>query len=73
MVVDLLKKDEGNSNDVDTIVKDCKDGLKEIPLVQIRHCYREVNKYAYALVRRDALLLKEFVVFLNPSRCCAPA
>ena len=26
LVVDLLEKDEGNSNGIDAIVKDCKDG-----------------------------------------------
>lgn len=73
LVVDLLKKDEGNPNGFDAIVTDCKDGLKEIPLVQIHHCYREVNKCADALVKKDALLLQDFVVFLNSSKCYSSA
>lgn len=49
----------------DAIFKDCKDGLKEISLIQIHHCYRKANKCANVLVRRGALLPQDFVVFLE--------
>ncbi|KAK9990352.1 hypothetical protein SO802_025337 [Lithocarpus litseifolius] len=66
LVVDLLRKDEGNPNGIDAIVKDCKHGLKEIPLVQIHHCYREANKCADDLATRGELLPQDFVIFLEP-------
>ncbi|KAL0001759.1 hypothetical protein SO802_015540 [Lithocarpus litseifolius] len=49
LVVDLLKKDIENSNSIDVLVADCKEGLKEIPMVRIQHCYMEANKCADAL------------------------
>lgn len=46
------------------LVADCREGLKEIPMVRIPHCYREENKCADALARRGALM---FYYFFNPS------
>jgi len=39
LVVDLLKKDGDISNRNKNIVADCKEGLKQIPMVRIVHCY----------------------------------
>ncbi|KAL0016315.1 hypothetical protein SO802_003384 [Lithocarpus litseifolius] len=66
LVVDLLKKDMEKSNSIDVLVADCKEGLKEIPMVRIQHCYREANKCADALARRGALMDQDFTIFLNP-------
>ena len=33
LVVDLLKKDLEKTNDIDVLVADCREGLKNIPLV----------------------------------------
>ena len=35
-------------------------------MVQIQHCYHEVNKCVDPLARRGALLSQDFVVFLDP-------
>ncbi|XP_023919532.1 uncharacterized protein LOC112031085 [Quercus suber] len=56
LVVDLLKKDVENLNGISVLVANCREGLKEIPLVCIQHCYREANKCADVLVRRGATL-----------------
>ena len=61
-----LQKEDCNQNSIDALVSDCKSGLREIPLVQIHHCYCEANKCADALARRGALLSQDFVVFLDP-------
>lgn len=66
IVVDLLQKETHNQNGLDAILGDCRAGLREIPRVQIQHCYREANKCADALARRGALLPQDFVVFLEP-------
>ena len=47
-----LQKEDCNQNSIDALVSDCKSGLREIPLVQIHHCYCEANKCADALTRR---------------------
>ena len=51
LVVDLLMKDERNSNGNEVIIADCKEGLKRIPWVRIQHCFREANKCADTLAR----------------------
>ncbi|KAK9984436.1 hypothetical protein SO802_033961 [Lithocarpus litseifolius] len=66
LVVDLLKKDMEKSNSIDVLVADCKEGLKEIPMVRIQHCYREANKCTDALAHRGALMDQDFTIFLNP-------
>ena len=55
IVVDLLLKDEGNMNDNDVIIVDCKEGLRRLPRVQIQHCFREANKCADTFARRGAV------------------
>ena len=60
--VDLLKE-EGNLNCNDFIVADCKEWLKRILLFKIHYYYREVNKCADALTRREGFYLRIFVVF----------
>ena len=67
LVVDLLKKEVGNPNGNDAFVADCREGLKEIPLVRVQNCYREANKCVDALARKGALLSQDFVVFVEPS------
>ena len=44
--VDLLLKEGRSMNDNDVIVANCREGLRRIPRVQVRHCYREANKCA---------------------------
>ena len=51
VVIDLVGKETSNPNSIDTIVADCEEGLKEIPFVRIKHCYREANKCADALTK----------------------
>ena len=62
----MLQKGEGHPNGIGALVSDCKAGLQEIPLVQITHCYREVNKHTDILARRGAFLSQDFVVLLEP-------
>lgn len=66
LVVDLLKKDLEKANGIDVLVADCREGLKQIPLVRIQHCYREANKCADALVRRGAIMDQDFTIFMDP-------
>ena len=56
LVVDLMKKEMDHPNGIDVLVVDCRKFLKDIPLVRIKHCYKEANKCADALARRGALL-----------------
>ena len=44
------------------LLKIVKTGLKENPLVQIYHCYREASRCADVLAKRGALLSQDFVV-----------
>ena len=66
LVVDLLKKDMEKSNGIDVLVANCREGLKEIPMVRIQHCYREANKCVDALARKRALMDQDFTIFLIP-------
>ena len=66
LVVDLMKKELDHPNGIDVLVADCRKFLKDIPQVRIRHCYREANKCANTLARRDALLSQDFIIFLAP-------
>ncbi|XP_075663435.1 uncharacterized protein LOC142633035 [Castanea sativa] len=66
LIVDMLQKEDSSQNSIDALVSDCKSGLREIPIVQIQHYYREANKCTNALARRGALLPQDFVVFLDP-------
>ena len=66
LVVDFLKKDLGKSNSINALVADCREGLKEIPLVRIQHCYRKTNKCADALARTGALMAQDFTIFMEP-------
>ena len=66
LVVDLLKKDLEKANGIDVLVADCREGLNQIPLVRIQHCYREANKCADALVRRGAIMDQDFTIFMDP-------
>ena len=68
LVVDLMKKADGNLNGSDVIVTDCK-GPKKIPRFKISHCFREVSKCTEALAKRGALLSQDFVIFYSPGRC----
>ena len=63
LVVDLLKKDMEKPNSIDVLVANHREGLKEIPMVQIQHCYREANKCADALARRGVLMDQDFTIF----------
>ena len=67
LIVDLLGQALDTSNANDSILADCKEGLKRIPQERVQHCYREANKCADALTRREAMLAKDFVLFLQPS------
>ena len=66
LVVDLLQKDVGSLTGNDVILADCKECLKRIPRVKIQYCFREANKCADALARRDALLSQDFIVLSTP-------
>ena len=66
LVVDLLKKEVWNPNSNDAFVADCREGLKEITLVCVQHCYQEANKCADALAKNCALLSQDSVVFVEP-------
>ena len=71
LIVELMQEEDCNQNSIDALVRDCRSGLREIPLFQIQHCYREANKCADALARRGGLTLTGFCCFLRPpSRCC---
>ena len=66
LIVDLLGQALDTSNANDSILADCKEGLKCIPQVKVQHCYREANKCANTLARWGAMLAKDFVLFLQP-------
>nr|POE80558.1 putative ribonuclease h protein [Quercus suber] len=66
IVVDLLSKDEGNMNDNDVIIADCKEGLRRLPRVRIQHCFREANKCADTLARRGSVNPQDFVIYQSP-------
>jgi len=66
LIVELMQKEDCNQNSNDALARDCKSGLREIPLVKIQHCYHEANKCVDALARRGSLLSQDFVVFLDP-------
>ena len=61
-----MQKELYHPNGIDVLVVDCRKFLKDIPLVRIKHCYREANKCADALARRGALLSQDFIIFLDP-------
>lgn len=44
LVVDLIRNARQNPSGNNNIVADCREGMIEIPRVQIWHCYREANK-----------------------------
>ena len=67
LIVDLLSKANDPSSSNDSILANCKEGLKLVPKVKIQHSYREANKCADTLSLRGALLNDDFVLFLNPS------
>lgn len=62
-----MNKDAGNPNGIFAIVEDGKSNLRDIPMVRVQYCYREVNKCVNALARREVFLGQDFVVFLEPS------
>ena len=66
LVVDFMNKDAVNLNGNSAIVEDCKNSLRDIPMVGVQHCFREENKCADALARRGPLLGQDFVIFLEP-------
>ena len=51
-----MQKELDHPNGIDVLVANCRKFLKDIPLVRIKHCYKEANKCADALARRGALL-----------------
>ena len=55
-----------NPNGIDALVTNCKEGLKKIPFVKIKHCYKKANKCADNLARRGAFLEQDFIVFIYP-------
>ena len=68
LIVELMQKEDCNQNSIDALVRDYKSGLREIPLVQIQHCYHKANKCANMLARKGSLLSQDFVVFLDPQQ-----
>ena len=66
VVIDLVRKESNSLNNLDALVADCKEGLKKIPNVRLRHCFREANKCADNIARRGALFDQDFVVFIHP-------
>ena len=65
-LVFLKKNTSRHTSGIGALVSDGKNGLREIPMIQIQHCYQEANKYAATLARRGALLPQDFVIFLEP-------
>ena len=66
VVADPVSSNSSRLNYTNVFVSDCKEGLKKIPLVRIKHCFREANKCADALARHGALLPQNFIIFLSP-------
>lgn len=56
LLVDLLKKDDGQPNSNEALVSYCKAGFREIPMIRVQHYFRKANKCVNTLVRRGALL-----------------
>lgn len=65
LVVDLLSKANEPSNANDTILADCKEGLKRIPMIKIQHYYREANKCAVTFAQRGLILPKSLSFLWN--------
>ncbi|XP_075649824.1 uncharacterized protein LOC142620320 [Castanea sativa] len=61
VVLDLVGKESSNPNSLDALVVDCKEGLKNIPFLRIKHYYKEANKCTDNLARRGALLGQDFI------------
>ena len=38
VVIDLVGKESSNPNSIDVLVADCKEGMKKIPFVRVKHC-----------------------------------
>ena len=66
LIVDLMQKEDCNQNSIDALVSDCKLRLREIPMVQIQHCYREENKCTNTLARRGPYSHKILLYSYNP-------
>lgn len=51
LVVDFMSQAYDPTNTNDAIVADCSEGLEDISMVKIWHCYWEVNKCVDALAK----------------------
>nr|POE91303.1 hypothetical protein CFP56_60970 [Quercus suber] len=66
VVIDLVRKESCDLNNLGALVANCKEGLKKIPYVKVMHRFREANKCADNLARHGALLEQDFIVFIHP-------
>nr|POE50915.1 hypothetical protein CFP56_31920 [Quercus suber] len=48
------------------LVADCRNSLRNIPIVRIQYCYGEENKCVDALTRRGTFLSQNFSIILEP-------
>ena len=63
-VVSLMANAADTNSEFAPLVDDCRDLLKRFPQAQIKHCYREGNKYADRLARLGTDLEENFAVFV---------
>ena len=66
VVVSLLLQAIHTNGEFSSLIDDCKNLTKNIPQVQLKHCFREVNRCLDALAKFGANMDGNFVVFEYP-------
>ncbi|KAL0004564.1 hypothetical protein SO802_012125 [Lithocarpus litseifolius] len=71
-VVSLLANATETNSEFASLVDDCRNMLKRIPQVRLKHCYREGNKCADRLARLGTDMEESYVIFDAPPTVVVP-
>jgi len=63
--VSLLSQATHTNGELSSFIDDCRNLMKSIPQVRLKHCFREANRCADALAKFEANMEDDFIV-LNP-------
>nr|POE67414.1 putative ribonuclease h protein [Quercus suber] len=71
VAVSLLSQANRTNSEFSSLIDDCKNLMRNLPQVRLKHCFREANRCADALAKFGANMEDDFVVFASPTSVIA--
>ena len=61
--VSLVSQATHTNGELSSLIDDCRNLMKNIPQVRLKHCFREANRCTNALAKFGAYMEDDFIVF----------